>query len=172
VIGEEVAIEVEMREEKGSGSSTRSSLLSVGGSSTEGYNFLEALDEEPEDEKEKERRESRKRKRIEEIRIEVRQSGLKSTQGWEQRSEKERGDEKWKVERIREDLGTGEIVREEGHVLVPEGFDMGLDRRGVTLNNANRKNNLMGNGRGALFPREKGERGKGKNWIATFTRAG
>jgi hypothetical protein len=36
VIGEEVAIEVEMREEKGSGSSTRSSLLVVGGSSTEG----------------------------------------------------------------------------------------------------------------------------------------
>jgi hypothetical protein len=69
-------------------------------------------------------------------------------------------------------LGTGEIVREEGHILVPEGFDMGLDRRGVTLNNANRKNNLMWNGRGALFPREKGERGEGKNWIATFTKAG
>jgi hypothetical protein len=81
VIGEEVAIEVELREEKGSGSSTRSSLLLVGGSSAEGYNFLEALDEEPEDVKEKEKRESRKRKRVEEIRIEVRQSGLKNTHG-------------------------------------------------------------------------------------------
>jgi hypothetical protein len=30
----------------------------------------------------------------------------------------------------------------------------------------------MGNGRGALFPREKGERGEGRNWVATFTRAG
>jgi hypothetical protein len=38
---------------------------------------------------------------------------------------------------VREDLRTGEILREDGHVLVPDGFDIGLEKRRSSLNNAN-----------------------------------
>jgi hypothetical protein len=97
VLEDEVAIEVEMREDRDGGESTRSSVLSTGGRSVDGYNFLELMEEEGEDEKEKEKREQRKRKRVEEIRIEIKQAGMKNVPGWEQRSQKERGDEKWKI---------------------------------------------------------------------------
>jgi hypothetical protein len=135
--------------------------MSSGGRSVDGYNFLELMEDEGDKEKE-ERREMRKR--VDEIKIEIRQTGMKNVPGWEGRSERERGDEKWRIERHREAMGTGEKITEVGHVLVPDGFDLGLDKRGPLMNNSNRKNNLMGNGRVALFPKERGGEKLGGNF--------
>jgi hypothetical protein len=57
-------------------------------------------------------------------------------------------------------------------IPIPENMDLGLDKRGTILNNSNRRNHCFGVGRVPIFPREKREKGEGKNWTATFTRSG
>jgi hypothetical protein len=171
-IEDEIEIEVELRDEKKGMGSERGSVLSGGSESVEGYSFLGLLGEEGEDEREKKRREQRKRRVEEQVRVETRERGLKNTPGWKERSDKERNDPKLWVRREREDTGTGEKIVTEGPIVTPEGFDLGLDRRGERMNHAGRKNNMMGQGRNAIFPKERGERGEKKNWVASFTRAG
>jgi hypothetical protein len=95
-IGEELDIEVELRESKGKMGSDRGSTWSQGTGSTDGYSFLELLEEEEQVEK-KVKPEKGKRKRKEMVRVEVRQRGLKVGQGWEERSRREREQEKWKI---------------------------------------------------------------------------
>jgi hypothetical protein len=148
---------LELREPKGKSGSDRGSSWSQGTGSTDGYSFLDLLEEEGEG----------KRKREEMVRVEVRQRGLKVGQGWEERARKEREQEKWKI--VEEDEN-GE--RKKVKVPTPENMDLGLDKRGPTLNNSNRKNHCFGVGRTPIFPNEKGEKGEGRNWTATFTRSG
>jgi hypothetical protein len=95
-IGEELDIEVELRESKGRAGSDRGSNWSKGTGSTDGYSFLELLEEEEQVEK-KVKPEKGKRKREDMVRVEVRQRGLKVGQGWEERSKKEKEQEKWKI---------------------------------------------------------------------------
>jgi hypothetical protein len=75
-IGEELDIEVELREPKGKAGSDRGSTWSQGTGSTDGYSFLDLLEEEEQVEK-KVKPDKGKRKREEMVRVEVRQRGLK-----------------------------------------------------------------------------------------------
>ena len=48
--------------------------------------------------------------------------------------------------------------------------DLGMDIRGKELNSAARKNHNLGANKKAIFQKEKGGRGEGRNWIVNFTR--
>ncbi len=109
--------------------------------------------------------ESRKRKwREPEFLVNMR--GLLGTRGWEDKEEATKEDKRWK--RIVSEKGTR---REESMPLLAN-YRLGLERRGEELNNSSRNKNGMGTGRTAVFPKENGQKGEGKNWIGSFTRSG
>ncbi len=85
--------------------------------------------------------------------------------GWVKREKEEKSEKRWKrkVGKARHD-DEGRVVRtvdEEG-IPLPKQFRLGLERKGVELNNfrMNRRG-LIGNTAG---------RGEKRNWIASFTR--
>ncbi len=96
----------------------------------------------------------------------VNMRGLLGTRGWEEREEAAKEDRRW----LRTIIEKGE-KREEGMPL-PKEYRLGLEGRGEELNSSARNKNGMGTGRKAIFPKENGEKGEGKNWIATFTKSG
>jgi hypothetical protein len=109
--------------------------------------------------------ESRKRKWGEpEFLVNMR--GLLGTRGWEEKEEETKEDRRWK--RVVSEKGT----RREESMPLPATYRLGLEKRGEELNNSSRNKNGMGTGRKAVFPKENGQKGEGKNWIASFTRSG
>ena len=165
--GEEVIVTEEekkaVEKEKGSTGSVSS------GTGTIGYGFLEDLDfGEKEEEKDITPKENRKRK-MEEVKPKIMFRGLKVSPGWADRAEKSRDDSRWK-RRVEEKVDGKKVGRLE-KIPLPEEFDLGLDRRGIEMNSAARKNNNFGMGK-AVFEKAGGGKGEDKNWISSFTRGG
>ena len=130
------------------------------------FSFLDNIGESSKDqEAERKKAETKKRKRGE-TEFLVNMRGLLGTRGWEEREETTKEDKRW----IRKVSENG-VVREEGMPL-PEEYILGLEKRGEELNSSARAKNGMGTGRNAIFPKEGNQKGEGRNWIASFTKAG
>ena len=164
--GEEVTVEIEKAEEVVQEGKEGSSYSGT----AVGYGFLDELgDEEKDEELESRNKENRKRKgREEKATMKVR--GLKISPGWKERAEASRNDSRWKRVMEKGEEGAKEEVVEK--IPLPASFDLGLDIRGKELNSAARKYHNLGANKKAIFQKEKGGRGEGRNWIANFTRGG
>jgi hypothetical protein len=151
--------------------------VGVGGSTSSlgGYSYLEELETA---EKEQERNDKtvikeRKRKKEEEEDIEIKLRGLKVMPEWCERSRMARNSEKWQRTVVDKTVGKEEKVQEmKVPVKIPDSYDLSLDKRGNILNSSNRRAHNFGVNRGPVFGREDGKKGDGRNWTASFTRAG
>ena len=160
--GEEVSIKIEKaRDGKKDIDDKMSGQGSGSGQTTGGYSFLGELEEEEKDEElEKRDKENRKRKR-EDVKVVVKVKGLVSSIGWKDRAEAGRSEERWK--RTVEKVVGGEKSKVVEKILLPDNYDLGLDRRGLDLNSSARKNNQFGNNKKALFQKENGGKGERRN---------
>jgi hypothetical protein len=120
--------------------------------------------------------EGRKRKRDQdEEGPQKKKLGLDGLPGWERRSRSIRNEKRWKRKVVRwETREDGRLERKENEELtpVPEGFDMGKEKRGMDMNNSGRLRNNFGLNREALFPTGPGMKSETRNWMASLTKTG
>jgi hypothetical protein len=96
--------------------------------------------------------------------------------GWEEREREVREEPRWVVktrERRKDADGKWEEDVVEERIPLPENYRLGLEGKGVDLNNSSRYRNEFGKNNRALFPSKgKGRSEETRNWIASFNRSG
>jgi hypothetical protein len=140
--------------------------------SLDGHSYLDDLAE-VEREDDRKRESVKKRKKVEEEEVEIKIKGLKVSPGWVERTKEALEDEKWQrivIDKTGRGDGAGKERRE--GMTIPDSHDVGLDRRGSILNSSNRRAHNFGSNKMPLFARKDGGKGEGRNWTASFTRAG
>jgi hypothetical protein len=165
----EIAI-VEVGEERDNVSVSSDGMNSIGGVS-----FLECLGEEERDEEVEKKLEGTKKRGREEG-GEVKLKGLLNTRGWEEREREVKDEARWVVktrERSLDGNGTWKESVREGRIPLPDSYRLGLEGKGVDLNNSSRYRNEFGKNSRPLFPAKgKGRGEETRNWIASFNRTG
>jgi hypothetical protein len=115
-----------------------------------GLDFLDNIEiEERDTELDVKLGEERKRKRGEEE-GRRRKVGLKGLPGWERKSNAIRGSDRWKRKTVRmEQKEDGKVERTEKMeaIPIPENFDLGLEEKGMEMNNSGRLKNNFGTNR-------------------------
>ena len=173
VVGSDCEEEIDVRVEKEESKEMESENKSTGsaGTTTKGYSFLEQLDEEERvEEEDRTSRTSRKRKAQEEGKESFRIRGLLNSAGWRERSKETREDDRWS-RNVERNEGSTKISRK-CKIPLPEEFNLGLDIRGMEVNNASRRNSNMGCNKKAVFTKKENMKGEARNWISSFTRVG
>ncbi len=157
-------------EDRGSSSGTESGM---GGWA--GLDFLDKIEiEERDTELDARVGEERKRKRGDED-GRVKKVGLKGLPGWDRKSAATRDSNRWKRKTVRMETkgdGTEEKVERMEAIPIPEKFDLGLEEKGMEMNNSGRLKNNFGTNREALFSAGPGRKNEVRNWLASFTKAG
>jgi hypothetical protein len=106
----------------------------------------------------------------------VKLKGLVNTRGWEEREMEVKGEARWVVktrERRLDEDGKWEDVVVEERIPLPENYRLGLEGKGVDVNNSSRYRNEFGKNNKPLFPSKgKGRGEETRNWIASFNRSG
>jgi hypothetical protein len=137
--------------------------------------FLDRIDKEERDnELDEQMGEGRKRKREDGERT-GRASGLGGLPGWERRSRSTRTSGKWSRKVVSWEVNEeGKEVRCEKmeDIVVPEGYELGREEKGLDMNNSGRLKNNFGLNREALFPAGQGRKSEMRNWLASFTKTG
>ncbi|MFN9902952.1 MAG: hypothetical protein ACK55Z_30105, partial [bacterium] len=76
-------------------------------------------------------------------------------------------------ERRKDEEGKWEEVCVEERIPLPDSYRLGLEGRGVDLNNSSRYRNEFGKNNRPLFPAKgKGRGEETRNWLAPFNRSG
>ncbi len=136
---------------------------------------MECLGEEERDEEIERKLEGTKKRGREEGGV-VKLKGLMNMRGWEERKREVREESRWVVktrERMRSADGKWEEEVEERRIPLPDNYRLGLEGKGVDLNNSSRYRNEFGRNNRPLFPSKgKGRSEETRNWIASFNRSG
>jgi hypothetical protein len=141
----------------------------------EDMGFLDSIETEERDiDLEEKMGEGRKRQRGEDG-PKGRKPGLKGLPGWDRKSSAVKGSDRWKRKVVRKvETGEGRTEKEEvlEYIPLPETFDLGLEEKGLEMNNSGRLKNNFGRNKEALFAEGPGRKNETRNWLASFTKAG
>jgi len=104
----------------------------------------------------------------------VRLRSLAGGERWDKREEAVKGGKRWRRVVVKQGWEGDELTEMEVSegIPLPKLFKLGLEEKGVHLNNSDRPVNNFGVGKNPLFPIVGGGGEEGKNWIASFTRQG
>ncbi len=171
-------VEIEEEDDREEDGKERDETRSTGSSETRGgggiLEFMEDVEvEERESTLDEKVEEGRKRKREDEV--DSKKRGLNGLPGWERRSKKAREDDRWYRNVVSWDKDEkGNVCKKEERekIPLPEKFALGIESKGMEMNNSGRLKNNLGTNRESLFPGGPGMKSETRNWLASFTKTG